>query len=1322
MKAFVSKYNSLDIHSREILQIFASTLESRNVNEVYKIYNLSRKLGFVSGVLSVMDIDDIFDNLFMQNLLVVDFVDYYNICEDLDFYVFIDLLHTNEKLLKLLFTIYKKEYYYVDYNYTILRYSLAIRDKHLLNDTLSGLILRDEFNFNFKTIIEFTEYDKNLSFISLLNVDNKFFLLDFILSKLIYTFEKKELLFRHVDLSFFGDSGSQYVRQLQEYIMYYYISIGEIDILTKRDWFSESIGIYKFFIGDYLHAKKIFETCLRDYHKFFKTKKKYLPGLAGVLYTLLLLCYKNADIVLANIFINKGLRSNKYVYSCIKVFYESLKSPRDKINYFAFKDLIIYPNIYSSQLLFTVLSWLEDGELKKFNEELFFAYAQAYRNKEYQNQYVLGCFLLGIDEDVELREQVELIKIKAVYIAMKEVLERKEKWQELLSFLDKESNNKSTTKRLAWFFDFENIEFTLFEQTKNKKQVWSKGREVSMKIFKDRTPFSANEKDLRIVDCVKNYKDRYYSLYELNVEKALPFFVGHPNVFLKNSKNEKVEFEKIKPEVLIETTDDNYELSIPSLFQNKERDGFILLKESISKYQICFISREYIEFASMVGESVIKIPLHEKESLSRMISKLSKISSLDSDFIDENIQEVKSDSRCIVQLMPLLEGLLAKILIRPFADFGPYFIPAKGRLNLNITHEDVKLQCKRKVREEYYNLQQFISLVPSLKGVDDYTEDICISDPQDCLDFIYELNELGDKIKIEWPKGETIKIKDKLDASNLNLLIKKRNTWFDIDGFVKLNDKQVIKLKDLIERSRKNESRFVKLDDGMFLALSNEFKRMIEDLDSFSMEKNDVISIHKLAAHGIEHLVDSVGNVDADAEWSDCIAKINQSEHFSCELPSTLEASLRPYQREGFEWMMRLDNWGVGACLADDMGLGKTVQSIAMLIAKAEKGPSIVVAPASVVSNWMSEIHKFSPTLNPVILSSNNRENIISNMEKYDVLIISYGLVYTEIERLENVNWSAVVLDEAHAIKNFMSKRTKAVMRLNADFKLLTTGTPIQNNLTELWSLFNFINPGLLFTQKIFNDRFVSISGDTDFSSMRMKLKNLIKPFILRRTKTQVLSDLPEKTEIVLDVEQTTKEQSFYEALRQKALENIEESKNDDKQGNHILVLAEIMLFEKTIDELIENKHKVLVFSQFVSHLSILKKSLEKKSISYQYLDGSTSLKKREIAVRDFQSGMGDVFLISLKAGGLGLNLTAADYVIHMDPWWNPAVEDQASDRAHRYGQQRPVTIYRMITKNTIEEKMMNLHHEKRELADDILEGTNRANKLTADDLMKLIM
>jgi len=441
---------------------------------------------------------------------------------------------------------------------------------------------------------------------------------------------------------------------------------------------------------------------------------------------------------------------------------------------------------------------------------------------------------------------------------------------------------------------------------------------------------------------------------------------------------------------------------------------------------------------------------------------------------------------------------------------------------------------------------------------------------------------------------------------------------------------------------------------------------------------------------------------------------------------------------------VRLAHWGVGAYLADDMGLGKTIQALAAILTRAADGPALIVAPTSVGANWCREAARFAPTLRVTRFGLGDRRKTVEAAGPFDLIVCTYGLLALEADLLAERSWQTIVLDEAQAIKNMATKRSQAAMGLTGEFKLITSGTPIENHLGELWNQFRFINPGLLGSIKSFNSRFATaIERDGDKEVSR-KLRRLIHPFILRRTKSQVLQELPPRTEILLQVELNAQEAAMYEALRQEAVEKLAAGGIEaDKQ--RFQIFAEIMrlrrmccnpklvmpethvtssklaVFSDVLAELLDNHHKVLVFSQFVDHLAIIGEYLDANDVKYQYLDGTTTVKQRQKRIDAFQAGEGDVFLISLRAGGLGLNLTAADYVIHMDPWWNPAVEDQASDRAHRIGQQRPVTIYRLVTTGTIEEKIVELHHRKRHLADSLLEGADMASKLSADDLLRLL-
>ena len=458
-------------------------------------------------------------------------------------------------------------------------------------------------------------------------------------------------------------------------------------------------------------------------------------------------------------------------------------------------------------------------------------------------------------------------------------------------------------------------------------------------------------------------------------------------------------------------------------------------------------------------------------------------------------------------------------------------------------------------------------------------------------------------------------------------------------------------------------------------------------------------------------------------------------------VPKTLQAQLRDYQEEGFEWMSRLTAWGAGVCLADDMGLGKTVQTIALLLEQSENGASLIVAPSSVVPNWRNELQRFAPTLNLTILNqSENRSKDIKEAKAGDVIITTYGLLNIQQDDLTGREWNVVCLDEAHTIKNANTKMSKAAMLLKAQHKVILTGTPIQNHLAELWNLFQFINPGLLGSAEQFRKKFIlPIEGDND-KARQSQLRRLISPFLLRRTKAEVIDELPAKNEIKLPVELSSEEMAMYEVKRRETEAKILENKADKvstlAEITHLRQMAcscslvdkkwklpssKVLAFIDLAESLNDSGNRALVFSQFTSFFEEIKKAMETAKLPYLYLDGSTPMSMREKLVREFQTGKCPFFLISLKAGGLGLNLTGANYVVHLDPWWNPAIEQQATDRAYRIGQQQDVTVYHLISQHTIEEKILRLHKTKRNLSDSLLEGSDISHAMTQEELLELL-
>jgi SNF2 family DNA or RNA helicase len=448
-------------------------------------------------------------------------------------------------------------------------------------------------------------------------------------------------------------------------------------------------------------------------------------------------------------------------------------------------------------------------------------------------------------------------------------------------------------------------------------------------------------------------------------------------------------------------------------------------------------------------------------------------------------------------------------------------------------------------------------------------------------------------------------------------------------------------------------------------------------------------------------------------------------------LPDDLTATLRSYQIRGVNWLSFLREAGMGGILADDMGLGKTLQALCVL-----NGHSLVVAPTSVLHNWASECERFRPELSVCIYHGPKR--ILDRTA--DVVLTSYALLRLDQQILSEIEWDNVVLDEAQAIKNPQSQVAQASFKMRAKFRITMTGTPVENRLDELWSQFHFLNPGLLSGRKDFQDRYAKpiAAGEPGVAK---RLRDRIRPFVLRRLKREVAPELPARTDITLRCTLTTEERRAYDTVRVAAQEKLVKQIG----GNDVMAALEALLrlrqaschtgllpgqsaptsskvelLMESLDEVIDNDHKSLVFSQWTSMLNLVEPHLKSRGIGYVRLDGTT--RDRRKVVSTFQSDDGPpVFLISLKAGGTGLNLTEADHVFLLDPWWNPAVEDQAADRAHRIGQTRPVMVYRLVAENTVEERILKLQGRKRAIAEAAVGGADQAAAITRTELMALL-
>ncbi len=592
----------------------------------------------------------------------------------------------------------------------------------------------------------------------------------------------------------------------------------------------------------------------------------------------------------------------------------------------------------------------------------------------------------------------------------------------------------------------------------------------------------------------------------------------------------------------------------------------------------------------------------------------------------------------------------------------------------------------------------------------------------------------------------------------------------ELSNFYKLKfdfgDFELRELRESIEAMKKGD-RFYRTKK-VYLDLENpgivNFLNLLEDLGLENIKDNEVYIDKSKVLYIQEKLKDrTLSFIKGGNVLQEIVGKLLNKEFKRKLVPKALNAELRPYQKEGFKWINEITDLGFGGILADDMGLGKTLQIIAFLLSQ-KKSKSIVVVPTSVIYNWMDEFEKFAPSIRIGLVhgSKSKRDKVLRDFkrglgikieeenlkeksyEKYDVLLTTYGTLKNDEKAYENLSFDYCIIDEAQNIKNPTAQATLSVKNIKSRCNIALTGTPIENNLMELWSIFDFVMPGYLFTKERFRERFI-----LDESNLS-ELKSLITPFILRRLKEDVLSELPEKLEKKYLVEMKGKQKQLY-SFYVKAIKNqLNENKSSEKSGRdkinlfaYLTKLREICLdpslvvpdytggsskltvVKEIVKDASESGKKILLFSQFTSVLKKIEEDFKKEEISYLYLDGGTSAKDRVERVKKFNEDSNiKVFLISLKAGGVGLNLTSASMVIHFDPWWNPAVEDQATDRAHRFGQENKVEVIKLVAKDTIEEKIVLMQEDKRELIQSLMDGKTMDGKvlkrLTEEEISKL--
>ena len=907
----------------------------------------------------------------------------------------------------------------------------------------------------------------------------------------------------------------------------------------------------------------------------------------------------------------------------------------------------------------------------------------------------------------------------------------------------KQDNEQVRNTRLAYVIQSSehNDYIEVREQTFLKSGRWSNGKKVSETRFNDGQIECMNDADRRILSRM-NQNMRW----EPTIEDVIVEMVDDDRLYLGTSQPyQSVKVDRDKPYLMVENEGGFFVVksNVPVDCVNENP---VIVKHSPTHYSVINIPadvRDYYIKLLQLGT----LPLEAEDALRNLLVTIGGKVELHSSLIDggSTLPLVDGQWNIGFRLTPKNNGNWeVEAFVRPLSGGHRTYFMGVGDNIIIDENEEGRVRVKRNLEMERSNA----SIVEAFWESEGYDFQECqridTYPPEFVLSLVQMIQSHPDTFYAEWQEGSNIKVKTLTKGlSSWSGRLTQRGQWFDIEGDIDIDENTRMSISQLLELVGKSQGKFIKLNDGEFLTLSDKLRKQLKALDAIANRERGKIRISPFSAAlmGDEILKGDI-ELSLDESLTAMRQRIIECSEYTPDVPTELNATLRPYQKDGYLWMARLNSWGAGALLADDMGLGKTIQTIAFLLLKKSEGASLVVAPASVAPNWKTEIERFAPTLNVQILNfSTNRHKTILEAKAGDIIVTTYGILLSIQDFITSKDWNVVCLDEAHIIKNRGAKTSAAAMKIQARNRVMLTGTPVQNHLGELWSLFQFVNPGLLGGYEHFSQKFiVPIEGYQD-KEKQEQLDRIVHPFMLRRTKQAVLKELPDKTEIYHSVELNKDELAIYESIRVRAERMLMENGADVDM--HVLAeitrlrqaACSVQLIEpkwtgecskitslvELLQGVIEGGNRALVFSQFVSFFDIVRRELDRLGMEYFYIDGNVPLKQRTEMVDAFQGGEKQLFLISLKAGGLGLNLTGANYVFHLDPWWNPAIEQQATDRAYRIGQNQAVTVYHLVSKNTIEEKIIRLHQTKRDLANNLLLNTDMSYKITGEDLLNMV-
>ncbi len=955
---------------------------------------------------------------------------------------------------------------------------------------------------------------------------------------------------------------------------------------------------------------------------------------------------------------------------------------------------------------------------------------------------------------------------------------RKQQWEHVLDQLTDKSfalQGNPPAARIAYYMADINREYAEPRvQTVLKSGAWGVGKTMAAPTFLAAKHEAMNDADRRIAA----RQHAGYNIRFLPLATILPEMTTNSRLFVgRYAPYTVVEVLEDTPYITLTRDDSGFRVSSNVALSDVDDNVIITQRtaESITFVRLDDTRRPYFSQLLSLGH----FPLSAEPQLREFLRAVGTHIEVNSDMLDggSTLPITDGSTQLVMQMKPQgKDNYALSIFVRPLPQGRFRYPPGCGEPVIADTdRQGHRTRVRRDLQAEHDNYTQLLQAC----DLPDATPAHYILSTEQLLPVVGYAQQNAETIVCEWPEGQQLKIRRRSTTASWSGAIRRNdNGWFEIEGSVEIDQNRIVSLSQLLDLASSSQGRFIRLGEGEFLQLSEVLQRQLMNLNAIATRSHGHLQMSPFSAAVLgEDILDGELQLTADDELRRIRQRILDSSTYSPDVPTTLNATLRPYQVEGFQWMSRLNKWGAGALLADDMGLGKTVQTIAFLLSKADEGPALVVAPASVAPNWKTELERFAPSLNVLMLNfTDNRRKMVANARHHDVVVTTYGLLLSVKDYVTSRQWTTICLDEAHIIKNRGAKTSAVAMQLKGDYRIMLTGTPVQNHLDELWNLFQLVTPGLLGTFEEFARRFIPPIEQHGDKMMQQALARLAGPFMLRRTKDKVAHELPEKEEIYQHVTLTDNEQTLYEVMRQKAeallmeemdalpsrvgdahlatpsaapratgrgvsattlaeITRLRQCSCDarlvqegrevfaEKDGSKIIALVELL---QTIIEGLPvsdgvMQGGVLVFSQFTSYLALIRQALDREQIPYLYLDGEVSIKTRQKLVEEYQNGACPVFLISLKAGGLGLNLTRANYVIHMDPWWNPAIEEQAADRVHRIGQLRPVTVYHLIAEGTIEEKIQRLHERKRQLVHDVLSSADASYRLTGEELLNMV-